>query len=283
MKLRTFYTVWVGTFLILQSLSFESSAAFLSEVNLHGELFDPTTQSLGGLGVATAELSDSGNDVLPSGATRSISAWTIASAETGRLAFNMSSTISVAADDESSRKMAFVQSTNNRIQDDFNIGAGGGLSDGDIAQVLLQVRLDGTFQQQGIPSGSSQFSLILNARGSDPLPTQVDFDTGGLNPPQFFVVDEEWDLLVNVEVGGTLGIDALMSGWINGSSCAPGDTCTNILDFDPIFRVSNAPGFDLLITSDSGASTSPIPIPAAFYLFGSGLLGLVGVARRKKT
>ena len=30
-------------------------------------------------------------------------------------------------------------------------------------------------------------------------------------------------------------------------------------------------------------STSPIPVPAALWLFGSGLLGLVGVARRKKT
>ena len=30
-------------------------------------------------------------------------------------------------------------------------------------------------------------------------------------------------------------------------------------------------------------SPSPIPIPAALWLFGSGLLGLVGIARRKKT
>ena len=28
---------------------------------------------------------------------------------------------------------------------------------------------------------------------------------------------------------------------------------------------------------------SPVPIPAAVWLFGSGLLGLIGVARRKKS
>jgi hypothetical protein len=27
---------------------------------------------------------------------------------------------------------------------------------------------------------------------------------------------------------------------------------------------------------------SPVPIPAAVWLFGSGLLGLIGIARRKK-
>jgi len=30
-------------------------------------------------------------------------------------------------------------------------------------------------------------------------------------------------------------------------------------------------------------SFSPVPIPSALYLFGSGLIGLVGVAKRKDT
>lgn len=40
-----------------------------------------------------------------------------------------------------------------------------------------------------------------------------------------------------------------------------------------------------LFTSSGGAFyyTSPVPVPAAVWLFGSGLLGLVGVARRKKS
>jgi hypothetical protein len=31
-----------------------------------------------------------------------------------------------------------------------------------------------------------------------------------------------------------------------------------------------------------GNSTSPVPLPAAVWLFGSGLMGLVGVSRRRK-
>jgi len=38
---------------------------------------------------------------------------------------------------------------------------------------------------------------------------------------------------------------------------------------------------------DSGGSESfvnnPVPVPAAVWLFGSGLIGLVGVARRKRS
>ncbi len=34
--------------------------------------------------------------------------------------------------------------------------------------------------------------------------------------------------------------------------------------------------------SDFGASVSPVPVPAAFWLFGSGLVGLIGFARRKQ-
>jgi hypothetical protein len=57
---------------------------------------------------------------------------------------------------------------------------------------------------------------------------------------------------------------------------------------------SNAPGrhniyniiFDngAVLSIDAVASNPPseIPVPAAVWLFGSGLLGLVGVARRKK-
>jgi len=43
----------------------------------------------------------------------------------------------------------------------------------------------------------------------------------------------------------------------------------------------------IAVTSGGGSGDSPeietVPIPAAAWLFGSGLLGLVGIARRKKT
>jgi hypothetical protein len=49
------------------------------------------------------------------------------------------------------------------------------------------------------------------------------------------------------------------------------------------------PGYDLILRDLEVVnwalleSVGPVPIPAAVWLFGSGLLGLIGVARRKKT
>ena len=43
----------------------------------------------------------------------------------------------------------------------------------------------------------------------------------------------------------------------------------------------NAPGFDLAYVQ--AINFSVVPVPAAIWLFGSGLIGLIGVARRKKT
>jgi hypothetical protein len=48
----------------------------------------------------------------------------------------------------------------------------------------------------------------------------------------------------------------------------------------PIMMPSNIPSHTLP-GSDFGRAA--VPIPAAVWLFGSGLLGLVGIARRKKT
>jgi hypothetical protein len=42
------------------------------------------------------------------------------------------------------------------------------------------------------------------------------------------------------------------------------------------------PGWSPNFNANLTATPDPVPIPAAVWLFGSGLLGLVGVARRRK-
>ena len=44
------------------------------------------------------------------------------------------------------------------------------------------------------------------------------------------------------------------------------------------FRVTGVQNMDSIIDN----ITAVVPVPAAVWLFGSGLLGLVGIARRKK-
>ena len=82
-----------------------------------------------------------------------------------------------------------------------------------------------------------------------------------------------------VNTGGTIGGNPMASGPFQGSSANfnvtsltgtgsdAGATIAPFCDFDPSGQMCAA----------------PVPVPAAVWLFGSGLLGLVGVARRKKS
>ncbi len=86
-----------------------------------------------------------------------------------------------------------------------------------------------------------------------------------------------------------------------GPTFVPGVTTSVTFTFDPAFpEVDGVINFEGLIEIAAGGAAfaaagieagdyslivtpSAIPIPAAVWLFGSGLLGLIGVARRKRT
>jgi len=220
----------------------------------------------GGIDVLTAEVLNTASDNPETGVSRDYGAWAFASAETGRLAFTMSSSIDIAADGPSSRLPMGLATINNRVQDSIAIGAGGtGLSDGDPARIRLQIPLDGIVQIGGRPSGgtSAAFQVWVGEGPANNL--IVDYNTGSLSPPQDFEVHELWDVIVDVTVGGVLNYDMSMSGWMNGTAYDAGQSGTNFLSFDPIFRVSHAPGFELLeLTSEAGAPTSAIPVATQF-------------------
>ncbi len=62
--------------------------------------------------------------------------------------------------------------------------------------------------------------------------------------------------------------------------CTAGDSYT--LDYSTIIASDDPSGFgDVLYNLHMEGTFSTIPIPAAIWLFGSGLIGLVGMARRK--
>lgn len=82
--------------------------------------------------------------------------------------------------------------------------------------------------------------------------------------------------LDGVEVG--FGTDGIINSW---TFLGVTDTA-GFNSFE--FRETNGKGEQVLTirADDVTLGVSAVPIPAAFWLFGSGLLGLVGISRRKK-
>jgi len=69
----------------------------------------------------------------------------------------------------------------------------------------------------------------------------------------------------------------------NGSgfvTCSTGDWCHALKVYDNLNGKS--PSSTLYTSYDNAFYSSPVPVPAAVWLFGSGLVGLIGVARRRK-
>lgn len=266
--------LWV-TLTGLLLVSFQSAAVVISEAQVRSDGIFPTDTD-GGPGVLTAEVSSSGTQD-----TLSASGWALASAEQGRLAFTFSSTVDAGSQDVRAAGLG----TTLAITDTLDITPGGtGLPIGAAAQVRMQIPLDGIVQLNGVPSGNSivEFWVRANEVGSSGQ-EYLYYTTGIMDPLQNFLVNQFFTFDVDVTVGGQLRVDSDLIATMNGTGFPAGTSGTNFISFDPIIRITQAPGFETLgITSEAGALTSPIPIPAALWLFGSGLIGLIGLAIRKK-
>ena len=86
----------------------------------------------------------------------------------------------------------------------------------------------------------------------------------------------------NFALGPTLSDGFLQTGnpFFTGTlgNCSNGQFC-DVSGVNPYNNRTNEWAFDVL----NVATASVVPIPAAAWLFGSGLIGLIGVARRKRS
>lgn len=84
------------------------------------------------------------------------------------------------------------------------------------------------------------------------------------------------DVDINMGAGPGEGVIACTSGTM---TCASGETYT--LDYETVVPAGQ-PFENVPYQLHLEGTVNPVPVPAAVWLFGSGLLGLVGVARRRK-
>jgi len=97
----------------------------------------------------------------------------------------------------------------------------------------------------------------------------------GLDEVIFTQLNTSGSQLVN------LGLDGLPVQ--EGLTCLPYQCITNLHHPDDrklaVIKLPGDPAPQMTLTR---SALSPVPVPAAVWLFGSGLIGLVGIARRKK-
>ena len=120
----------------------------------------------------------------------------------------------------------------------------------------------------------------------------VDVQQAGKSPDVFFQMKFDNVFLTKLDINGTggpPGVDAALD--------YSKITMTYTRNVDGLLGTPVIGGWDLTKTGSAffgspdvlqglllaGPTPSSVPVPAAVWLFGSGLLGLVGIARRKKT
>lgn len=158
-----------------------------------------------------------------------------------------------------------------------------------LGETDVRVAAPGLFQNAAFlfPAPTGDFGFVApipgsQVRASFGAPT-ISFDSTDNFTMFFPVMEAHW-------ANGTFTIGDENGGVTfncTGATTAGGGACTAERQIDPL---DDSLGFanqftqwEFKVQLDPLHTTSPVPVPAAVWLFGSGLMGLVGVARRRKS
>jgi len=139
---------------------------------------------------------------------------------------------------------------------------------------LIDATADTTFGFGG--ANFERFFSFEATSGSGNLSLSVDVEIQAEVQGAGTIVNS--DALFGYEVG-TSGVVASKAGLeMNGNSGDQSQTLSTTLSFSVFMEQGDV--IDMF--AEGGPEVSAIPIPAAAWLFGSGLIGLVGISRRKR-
>jgi len=140
-----------------------------------------------------------------------------------------------------------------------------------VSEIIRQER-----KGMGVVMPGQTVTVVFKARGT--------LSNGGVANAEFFSQDSGGGVTATMLLGGApLGLNADPDVWttfsftpVAANDVSGGITLQLLASCAPIAGCRADVYFD-----DVSITVQAIPIPAAIWLFGSGLLGLVGIARRK--
>lgn len=186
------------------------------------------------------------------------------------------------------------------VVDDAAFGNGTVLRDTDNNLEFLRLDLTMGYGYNGIlaesgPGGTFEGWSVASVADMDALGLSVGISHGSIDPTQVALAESlrDWfcptGTCVNLSTTHEVARGLVSDAGPDYASGAPSLLAFsigrrfNVSPEEVDYRVSGYGGYDHTNEEVWLVRTSPVPVPAAVWLFGSGILGLAGIARRKRS